>query len=314
MKIALVVSLSLALCSIPAAAQKVPRPDHVVIVFEENKSYEDIVNSPNAPYLTKLATQTGASVTFYGFHHPSQPNYFEFFAGTNSIKLKDGTTHTVVNDDCFSPLATSRSLGGALIARYGANGFRGYGEGFNKSNPTACTIQNVYYARKHCPWTYFTDSVSANATFDDFPADFTKLPLVSMVTPNLIHDMHSLPGNKDFNKEGDNIPQLVKNGDDWLQKHLDAYVQWAMTHNSLLIVTFDENSRGKQEGHSGAARFQMPVNHVATIFVGPMVQAKSNGQPVAYNHWDLLKTILWMYGLPPVGNAAKAQVIEGIWK
>ncbi len=43
----------------------------------------------------------------------------------------------------------------------------------------------------------------------------------------MCHDMHDCP---------------VSSGDRWAASHLDGYVQWATTHNSLLIVTFDEDS------------------------------------------------------------------------
>jgi hypothetical protein len=44
------------------------------------------------------------------------------------------------------------------------------------------------------------------------------------------HDMHNGP-------PAESIPA----GDAWLRQNLDRYYQWAKTHNSLLIVTFDEN-------------------------------------------------------------------------
>ena len=34
-------------------------------------------------------------------------------------------------------------------------------------------------------------------------------------------------------------PARITNGDTWLHDNLDAYAQWAKTHNSLLNVTAD---------------------------------------------------------------------------
>jgi len=39
----------------------VPRPDHVVIVVEENHSYSEIINSSSAPYINSLAEQGRSS-------------------------------------------------------------------------------------------------------------------------------------------------------------------------------------------------------------------------------------------------------------
>ena len=38
-----------------AAPAAMPRPDHVVIVIEENKSYRQIINNMAAPYINSLA-------------------------------------------------------------------------------------------------------------------------------------------------------------------------------------------------------------------------------------------------------------------
>ena len=50
-----------------------------------------------------------------------------------------------------------------------------------------------------------------------FPTDFTNLPTVSIVDPNLNDDMHD---------------GTIAQGDTWLQQHIDSYVQFAQTHNS----------------------------------------------------------------------------------
>src|SRR6266487_45686 len=45
------------------------------------------------------------------------------------------------------------------------------------------------------------------------------------------------------------LAQSIPAGDAWLRQNLDGYYQWAKTHNSLLIVTFDEND--DQGGYYG---------------------------------------------------------------
>jgi phosphatidylinositol-3-phosphatase len=39
------------------SAPPLPRPDHVVIVIEENHSYSQLIDLPDAPYINKLAAQ-----------------------------------------------------------------------------------------------------------------------------------------------------------------------------------------------------------------------------------------------------------------
>jgi acid phosphatase len=110
------------------------------------------------------------------------------------------------------------------------------------------------------------------------------LPTVAWFTPNLCHIIHDC-----------NLPT----GDAWLAATLPTYVDWAATHNSLLVITFDE------AGHD------VP-NHIPTIFVGPMVLPGNTAQVI--NHYSILRTIEDMYGLAHIGKAAQAAPITGIWR
>jgi acid phosphatase len=70
--------------------------------------------------------------------------------------------------------------------------------------------------------------------------------------------------------------------DHWLKRHFDPYIAWARTHNSLFILTWDEDN--KTDG-----------NHIATIIAG------ANVTPGQYrtrlDHYYLLRTLQRMYGL-----------------
>ena len=123
----------------------------------------------------------------------------------------------------------------------------------------------------------------ANQPYSALPRDFSELPTVAFVVPNLCNDMHDCG---------------VRAGDRWAQQHLPAYVTWAQAHDSLLVVTFDEDN-----GSS--------ANHIATILVGPMVKPGTSAQRV--DHYSLLRTLEDMYGLPPLGRAAEAAPIDGVW-
>src|SRR5579863_3682722 len=66
-----------------AAAAAVPHWDHILVVVEENKDYDEIIGNPGAPYLNSLA-QEGVNLThMYGEEHPSEGNYFWLFAGSD---------------------------------------------------------------------------------------------------------------------------------------------------------------------------------------------------------------------------------------
>jgi hypothetical protein len=94
-------------------------------------------------------------------------------------------------------------------------------------------------------------------------------------------------------------PLRITQSDTWIYDNLNSYIQWAKTHNSLFILTWDEDSYNNS-------------NQIVTIFTGQMVNAGEYADSV--NHYDILRTIEDMYGLPYAGNAATAVPITTCWK
>jgi acid phosphatase len=242
-----------------------------VIVMMENHSYQQIISSPQAGYLRFLARHGALFTRSHAVAHPSEPNYLALFSGS---------THGVASDAC--PLSfRGRNLGADLIAA--GRSFAGYSEDLPAAGSLACSSGE--YARKHVPWTDFRNVPRSDSRpLRRFPASLARLPTVSFVIPNLCHDMHDCS---------------VGTGDAWLRAHLHRYVTWARTHDSLLIVTWDEDD--------GAA-----ANHIPTIFYGPMVRPGRYAQRIT--HYRVLRTIEAAYRLRPDGRAAAVQPITGIWK
>src|SRR6185369_395303 len=188
-------------------AGDLPRPDHVVIVVEENYSYRRIIGASDAPYLNSLA-EAGASFTAsFAIERPSQPNYLDLFSGSNQ---------GVNNDKCPPTLFSAPNLGQALIEA--GFSFGGYAEGLPSVGSKECSEDD--YTRRHCPWVNFSNIPdAANMPFTSWPSDFNTLPTLSLVVPNLENDMHD---------------GTIAEADAWLRENLDRYREWAMTHNSLL--------------------------------------------------------------------------------
>jgi phosphatidylinositol-3-phosphatase len=301
----LVAGMLLLFQAAPAAPRELPRPDHIIIVIEENKGYDDIIGSTNAPYLNSLVEQGALLTKFYAMHHPSQPNYMEFFSGNDQ---------GIFNDVCPRAGFTTPSLGGSLIR--GKLTFAGFAEDV-PARPFVC--EAGLYAMRHCPWVEFKDvPTSLTRNMSTFPAtaqDFEKLPAVAFVIPNLVNDMHSLSASDPHVTGSAAIPLEVANGDKWLKANIDAYAQWAREHNSLLIITWDEDSSTYHypNARSLSIRTQAPANRIATIFVGSMVTIGAKSEEI-YSFYDLLRTIEDMYGLPLLGGSKTARDITDIWK
>jgi acid phosphatase len=266
------------------------KPDHIVIVIEENKGFDQIIGNPDAAYINSLAEQGLLFTDMHGVWHPSQPNYLALFSGS-----RQGVT----NDRCLekdTPFKTD-NLGHELLS----NGytFAGYSETMPKMGFTGCGYgKSKYphgsplYARKHNPWvdwqgdcpTCLPDSV--NKTFKAFPSDYTKLPTVAFVVPNEDNEMHNGPASL-------SIPRA----DHWLKVHMSDYITWAKSHNSLFILTYDEDNFQK-------------ANLIPMIFVGQMVQKGQYDKKA--NHYNVLRTIEELYGLPHAGPADE-KAMTGIW-
>jgi hypothetical protein len=269
--------------AISANEGKMPRPDHVVIVIEENKSYAQIiassilVNTP-ARYINELARAGALFTNSFALTHPSQPNYLALFSGS---------THGVTDDSC--PLSLS---GNNLAGEFRKHGytFAIFSESMPAVGFDGCFSPGNLYARKHNPLANWHDlPANLNVPFSAFPSDYSKLPTVSIVVPNQLNDMH----------DGATQSEAIAQGDRWLKDNLDSYTKWARSNNSLLILTWDED-----DGSSD--------NQIATIFIGPMVKPGRYGKRV--DHFNVLRTILAMYGLAPLGGSANAKPIAEAWR
>ena len=82
----------------------------------------------------------------------------------------------------------------------------------------------------------------------------------------------------------------VATGDRWVRDHLGGYARWAKRHDSLLLVTFDEDDYAAD-------------NHIATIAYGARVRSGSQ-RSTRIDHCRVLRTLEALYGLAPIGCAA----------
>lgn len=230
------------------------RPDHVVIVIEENHQLQQLLGTG---YFTQLANEGALMVSSYATFHPSQANYIQLFAGSNL---------GITDDTCPPPgyPLSANNLGNQLLTS--GKSFIGYAENL-PANPLS-NCQQPPYAGHHLPWLYFSNIPSSSTKdFSQFPTDYSTLPTVSFVIPNANDNAHD---------------GTVSQASTWLQNNLDGYKQWAMTHNSLLIVHTDEDDDNED-------------NRVYTVFVGAKIKKGIYNEHI--DHRNILATIESLYGL-----------------
>ncbi|MBW4042936.1 MAG: acid phosphatase [Acidobacteria bacterium] len=251
--------------TVPAVARM---PRHIVVVVLENHSFSQVVA---APYLASLERRSLVLTNASAVAHPSEPNYLALWSGSTQGLIDDSCPHRYSGDSLGAQLLRARMSVAGYFESMPAAGFAGCSAGA--------------YVRKHNPLADFAATADAahSLPLTAFPSgDLAALPRVALVVPNLNDDMHD---------------GSVAAGDAWLRSHIDPYAQWARTHDSLLVVTWDEND-------------DSPGNRILTLVSGQHVRPGRSNQPAT--HLSVLHTVEGLLGLPALGPAAPA--LTGIWR
>lgn len=278
--VAAVVAGSAGVVAAPSAPAAAPAYRHVVLVMEENKDYPRIVGSPEAPYLNRLASTYGLATRYssgYPTGWPSLPAYLMLLSGSTQ-----GVTSDCAPRSC--PVAGTNVF--HQLAQAGQQ-WRVYAE----SEPFNCDPVGVVgnYAARHAPAPYFLDEATNCARWDvplgtpssgAFQRDLAAgaLPALSLVTPDLRHDMHN---------------GTVAQGDAWLANWVPKILAGRdyKRGDTLVVITFDEGSEN--------------TNHIATVVVSPTTTRVRDATP--YTHCSLLRTVEDVLGVGRLGCAVSAQ-------
>lgn len=292
--------------------------DHVVVVILENHSYQEILEDAGATYINGTLRPNSANITgSYGLQHPSQPNYYWLFSGYNQgITTDTPPSSPVYSTPNLYTVLTSQGLTFGGYAEY----YPGQANQYNDS---------TNYAVRHVPWLGFSN-IPSNLTqdFTSFPtteAGYASLPTVSFVIPGLNHDMHDYDNSGNEVSDQANSTIAINNGDAWLQENMDGYIQWAKTHNSLFILTTDEDSSAdwatppavenaddltasnlgpNASGPSGP-------NQITTIFAGANIVAGDYAEGNGITGVNVLRTLESFYGLTPNGGQSELALAAG---
>ncbi len=282
------------------------RPDHVVVVVEEDRGDAAIGDVAHMPYINQLASTGLVYSNSHGIGHPSLPNYLALYSGSTQGKTDNGNYYT------FTAPNIANSMNSTLV-----NGqylsFVGYAETLPHdgdmttrlaSDPNDPTSPPDLYMRNYNPMAQFTNVgqqgstavgyAQVNKTFASFPTSataYSNLPNVAYVIPNNLHNTHGSNEQSPYATDPTKYDFLRTSADTWLHDKLDGYVQWAKTHNSLLILTTDEE---ETDTH--------PTSTITTIVTGDprLFVAGTNANNVT--HYNVLRTMEDMYGISPIAQ------------
>jgi hypothetical protein len=242
--------------------------DHVVWIWMENHTYDQVLHTPAAPYETSLADACGSATDYRIAGSPSLPNYIAATAGDTFGITDDAapSRHPLDVDNLF------RQVRSAGLAEHS----------YQESMPSNCALTTSgQYGVKHNPAAYYSNAADRAACanddvpFDAFPIDLDRgtLPAFSFVTPNICNDTHDCG---------------VDVGDAWLSQWVDRIVTSATYRagRTAVFIVWDEPT-------------PMPF-----IVISPSTPHVVYGEPTG--HYALLRTTEEMLGLPLLGHAAEA--------
>jgi phosphatidylinositol-3-phosphatase len=240
--------------------------DHVIWIVMENHSLDQIIGSPDAPYLNQLAHDHGLAANFYAESHPSLPNY---------IAMTSGSTHGIADDDDPSshPLDVP-----SLFSLLPGGGSRSLLE----SMPGNCARSDAGdYAVRHNPQAYY---VNLGGECDQYNVPLADPPDLSarftFITPNLIHDMHN---------------GTVADGDTWLSTFVPKLLASAeyAAGRAAVFITWDEDDL-------------LSANQIPTLVIAPSVPAGTRVTARLDHYAMLRATQEMLGVTPLLGSAATA--------
>jgi phosphatidylinositol-3-phosphatase len=284
-----------AAAAVPTAPAPAPDPcgllpappvtySHVVVIMEENFSYDDTIGDVNAPYLNQLASQCALATNFHNETHPSQPNYMAATSG-----FVTGVDQESTNPSIYEQVSSWNDLEESM----GAN----------------CGVKGPHYKHGHDP-AFWYPAIAADCLFFDLPmaesdAGATALPTAAFtwLTPNQCHNHHWQNG-----CTGPSTPDgFTQSMDTWLSGTIQA-IQATPDYQAgqtLVLVTFDEGQGGTAGEDCADPANTDPSCHVVTVAVGAGVQPVAD--PTFYTHYSMLRSVEDALGVTTfLGNAATA--------
>ena len=288
---------------------KIPIYRNVIIVVEENQSFDDVIGKDSKmPYLNELAVRGALARGYYANTHPSINNYFLLTTG------RRGTSLPYAMADTFGGIVGGENVA-SILTRNGKT-WKAYAE----SLPHAGSIEpdpgpERLYAKRHVPFAYFKSVVSPASgsnqrgnivPFTEFASDLRddKLPSYSFVVPNLVNDAHDNPKTRKGAACGEAESLTV--ADNWLRANIGPLVNAKpFQKDGLLLIVFDEAcDRGSKSDSSLRPNQKHGGGHIAAVLVGAHLPEGGCVSDAVFNHEGVLRLSLRALGVDEFPGAA----------
>jgi hypothetical protein len=288
--------------SLTAAPLTAPMPhvgqlDHVFLIYMENKGVDDIVGSPNAPYINSLINSNGYADNYYALGHPSDPNYIRIMGGSD-FGIDYNPTSNAIDANSLMQEMDKADISWA---------------GYAQSMPTpGDLVSSGNYSVDELPFAQF------NYVFDNTPAYLQEhlLPLTQLSTDlanpssfpeftwiaadeahNMEGPINSLGGLANFIESQLTTHQYnVAAGDQFVQQEISTIENsptWNdPTQKDAIFLTFDEDNNNLSLG------FGNDGNNVPMIVIPNQDAVTAGGMlpghfttDAYYNEYSLMATL-----------------------
>ncbi len=293
------IATMLVLPSLAGFAQ-VPVSQHVILIIEENHSYDEVM--VNMPWLVSQGNANGYAANFKSDNGGSLLDYLWLASGScesaANCSLPPGTHDFNCNgNDCYYPGTTTTDpiTDDSIFREMNLAGisWRVYAQSYAAAGGTLTTPDNANgtsYYRRHNGATWYAEvlndvdgSASNVVDFSQLAVDEANgtLPRFMIIAPDGNHDAHDCPVGYKTCTEG----QQLGATDEFLRTTLSPILStpdFQPGGDGLIFVTFDECAGGTDQG-CGAA--------VYTGVIGPKVIPHTVSN-IPYKHENTLRTIL----------------------
>jgi len=265
-----------AVVSLADPGRVLPRPARVAVLALENRSYEQVIRSPRAPFLNRLARRYALATRYYALAHPSLPNY---------IALTGGDTYGI-HTNCSTCVTPHHNLLNQL--NRAEIGWRAYFEGL--ADGAALRARTARYNPHYNPFAYFeriAGSPSARrriGNFTDLRRDVAarRLARFSWIAPDVFHDGHNSSLSQADRFAARLVPQVLR----------------ALGSRGVLYLVWDEGPNSDLRGAGGS-----PGGGRVVLIAAGGAARRGARSSVPVNHYALLRTIEANLGLPALRRA-----------
>jgi acid phosphatase len=256
---------------------QLPQLTHVAVLVLENRSYEQVIGSPRAPFLNRLARRYALATNYFALAHPSLPNYIAMTGGETYGILTDCATCDTEHHNLLDQLDRARI------------GWRAY---FEALSPGGGLIDRTSrYDPHYDPFGYY-ERVEGSQTARDRIGNFidlrrdlagSRLPRFSWIAPDVFHDGHNGSLSAVDRYAAELVPAVVR----------------ALGPRGVLYLLWDEGPNSDVRGADGSPG----GGRVALIAAGGAARRGARSS-VPANHYALLRTIEANLGVPALRRAS----------